>query len=83
MTEAETPDQKNNGTGVLARPTAELRAEALRVLGENGWSMNQFLIASLEMVTRNPHGMLGSLARFKPPPGKPGRPRRDQEGKTP
>lgn len=70
--EPRNPDRHETRSGVLARPDPELREEAQRMLAAHGWTMNQFLIACLALVTKNPKAMLGSLERFKPPAKKPG-----------
>ncbi|MER7166805.1 hypothetical protein ABT336_12175 [Micromonospora sp. NPDC000207] len=71
--ELKNPDRHEN-PGVLARPTTELRDEAKQVLASNGWTMNDFLVACLVLLTRNPGPMLERLKEFKPVPKKPGRP---------
>lgn len=72
------PD-RHRDPGVLARPSAELREEAKKVLAAEGWSMNDFLVACLVLLTRNPKAMLARLAEFRPTPRR-GRPKKDSEG---
>lgn len=67
------PDRHTN-PGVLARPDPELRDAAKQVLGERGWTMNDFLVACLVLLTKNPKAILDRLDEFKPPPKPPGRP---------
>jgi hypothetical protein len=66
------PDRHEN-PGVLARPDRRLRDRAKEILDANGWTMNDFLIACLILLTKNPSAMLARLADFKPP-RKVGRP---------
>jgi hypothetical protein len=68
------PDRHEN-PGVLARPDLKLRDQAKAVLDANGWTMNDFLIACLVLLTKNPGAMLNRLAEFRPP-RKVGRPKK-------
>lgn len=68
------PDRHEN-PGVLARPAKTLKEQAKRVLAEQGWTMNEFLIACLAALVRNPQGMLRRLGAHRPPRRR-GRPRR-------
>ena len=68
------PDRHEN-PGVLARPNKQLRDQARDILDARGWTMNEFLIACLVLLTKNPKAMLGRLDEFKPP-YKRGRPRK-------
>lgn len=71
------PDRHEN-PGVLARPDRKLRDQARAILEANDWTMNDFLIACLVQLTRNPGAMLNRLAEFRPP-RKRGRPRRSKD----
>lgn len=56
------------------RPPPEVKADAQKVLNEHGdWTMNDFLVACLVLLAKNPKAMLDRLAEFRPPP-KRGRP---------
>jgi hypothetical protein len=68
------PDRHEN-PGVLARPSKQLRDQARGILKANGWTMNDFLVACLVLLTRNPTAMLDRLKEFRPP-AKKGRPRK-------
>jgi hypothetical protein len=69
------PDRHDTRSGVLGRPDPALRVQASRILAENGWTMNHFLIACLVLLTRNPAPFLARLSEFRPP-AKKGRPRK-------
>lgn len=71
---AKDPDRHEN-PGVLARPGKDLRDQAKHVLEARGWTMNDFLVASLVLLTKNPDAMLKRLAEFRPP-RKFGRPKK-------
>jgi hypothetical protein len=64
--------------GVLARPEPKVAAAAREELRKAGWSMNDFLVACLALLTRNPAAMLGRLDEFRPTPRR-GRPRKTDE----
>lgn len=68
------PD-RHDKPGVLARPTPEIRDAAKNALAEQPgeWTMNDFLVACMVLLTKNPKAMLERLAEFRPPPKK-GRP---------
>lgn len=68
------PDRHEN-PGVLGRPARELRERAQEVLAAYGWSMNDFLVACLGLLTKRPKTFLRELEPFKPP-RKRGRPRK-------
>lgn len=70
------PDRHEN-PGVLARPSPQLRDEAREILKRESWTMNQFLVACLVLLTKNPRAMLARLEEFKPAL-RNGRPRRDK-----
>ncbi|MFI1194168.1 hypothetical protein ACH4T9_13035 [Micromonospora sp. NPDC020750] len=58
------------------RPPDEVKTEAQRVLaGRDDWTLNDFLVACMVLLTRNPDAMLDRLKDFRPPPKK-GRPRK-------
>lgn len=67
------PDRHKTRSGVLARPDPDLRQELAAILETHDWTMNEFLVASMELGRRNPVAMLKRLAEFKPPRRK-GRP---------
>ncbi len=60
------PDRHKTPSGVLGRPDPELRDQAQRILTEHDWTMNQFLIACLVLLTKNPKALLARLAEYKP-----------------
>lgn len=66
------PDRHRN-PAVISRPTPELHTTTKTTLDANDWTMNEFVIACMELVNRNPAAMLKRLAAFKPP-RKKGRP---------
>jgi hypothetical protein len=68
------PD-RHREPGVLARPSPELRDEAKQLLADAGWTMNEFLIAALVLLTKNTKPFLGHLDEFRPERRK-GRPRK-------
>lgn len=68
------PDRHEN-PGVLARPSKPLRDQARVLLKAKDWTMNEFLVACLVLLTRNPKAMLERLDEFRPP-RKKGRPRK-------
>jgi hypothetical protein len=70
------PDRHKTRSGVLGRPEPALRQKAVEVLEARDWTMNEFIVAALEVLTRNPDAMLDRLGRFKPP-RRTGRPRKD------
>jgi len=76
--EKKNPDRHEN-PGVLARPTPDIRDTAKRELSARGWTMNDFLVACLVLLSKNPQAMLDRLQEFRPP-AKKGRPpkKRDQ-----
>lgn len=76
MAELKNPD-RHRDPGVLARPSPELRDQAKEVLDSAGWTMNDFLIACLSALTRNPAEMLRSLSRYRLEAKPRGRPRGD------
>lgn len=56
------------------RPPPEVKAAAQEVLNDrDDWTMNDFLVACLVLLAKNPQAMLDRLAEFRPPPKK-GRP---------
>ncbi len=71
---AKDPDRHGN-PGVLARPDTKLRDQAREILDARGWTMNEFLIACLVLLTENPDAMLKRLTQFKPE-RKNGRPKK-------
>ena len=68
------PD-RHRDAAILVRPTVQLRDQARAILEANGWTMNDFLIACLVLLTKNPSAMLNRLKEFRPPEKK-GRPRK-------
>lgn len=79
--ELKNPD-RHDKPGVLARPTPEIRDAAKQVLADNDWTMNDFLVACMVLLTRNPGAMLDRLKEFRPPQRKPGRPPKKLDGKS-
>jgi hypothetical protein len=69
------PDRHRTRSGVLGRPNPELRANAIETLDARDWTMNEFIVAALEVLTRNPDPMLARLAKYRPERRK-GRPPR-------
>lgn len=67
------PDRHKTRSGVLARPNPELRQKSAEVLEAHDWTMNEFVVAALEILIRNPGPMLKRFEEFKPPRRK-GRP---------
>lgn len=70
------PDRHKN-PGVLGRPTPELREQAQAALEVHGWSMNDFLVACLGLLAKDPRAILALLEPFKPP-RKRGRPPKER-----
>ncbi|MFJ8690205.1 hypothetical protein [Micromonospora wenchangensis] len=65
------------------RPPPEVKTEAQNVLANRpDWSMNDFLVACLVLLTKDPDAMLDRLKEFRPPPKK-GRPPRERDGQSP
>ena len=71
---ARDPDRHAN-PGVLARPAPETAEAAREELKRAGWTMNDFLVACLVLLTRNPAAMLTRLDEFRPAQRR-GRPRK-------
>lgn len=64
------------------RPPPEAKKAAQDVLNSrDDWTMNDFLVACLVLLAKNPDAMLTLLAEFKPEPRR-GRPKRP-DTKTP
>ena len=82
MTEPKNPDRHATRSGVLGRPDPELRDKAQDILAAHGWTMNDFLVACLVLLTKNPDPMLKRLAGLRPEPKKPGRPKK-RDGQSP
>lgn len=59
------------------RPPPEVYEAAQKVLAERGWTINDFVSASLSLVTQNTDAMLKRLSQFRPPERR-GRPKKDQ-----
>lgn len=72
------PDRHKTRSGVLGRPDPELRQKSAEMLEARDWTMNEFIVAALEVFTRNPDAMLKRLGQFKPERRK-GRPPRRQD----
>ena len=60
------PDRHKTRTGVFARLTPELRGSAQSILEANGWTMNDFLLACLMLLARNPQPFLARLDQVLP-----------------
>ena len=69
------PDRHRTRSGVLGRPDPALRQQATDILDAHNWTMNEFIVAALEVLTRNPAAMLDRLGPFRPP-RRSGRPPR-------
>lgn len=68
------PDRHKTRSGVLGRPDPELRQKSAEMLEARDWTMNEFIVAALDLFTRNPDAMLKRLGEFKPA-RRNGRPR--------
>lgn len=66
------------------RPPPEVKTEAQNALAKHPgeWTMNDFLVACLVLLAKDPGPMLERLAEFRPPPKK-GRPRKRRDGESP
>lgn len=81
MTEGTKDPDRHENPGVLARPAKRLRDSARVILEAHGWTMNDFLVACLVLMTKNPAAMLNRLEDFRPPPKK-GRPKKRTKGQA-
>jgi hypothetical protein len=72
-TDAERPDRHTQRHGVYARTGQTLRDTTQATLAERDWTLNEFIIAAMELVNRNPDAMLARLAKYRPtiPKGRP------------
>lgn len=61
------------GKRTTVRPPTEVKRAALRVLHDNGWTLNDYVQACLVQVADNPEDTLRSLEPIRPQP-KMGRP---------
>ncbi len=57
------------------RPPDEVKTDAQRVLAGRDWTLNDFLVACMVLLAKNPDAMLDRLKEFRPAPKK-GRPRK-------
>lgn len=70
----ERPD-RHTGKRTTVRLPDEVKAPAQQVLAKHGWTINDFIVASLTLVAANPDAMLKRLNQFRPTP-KRGRPKK-------
>lgn len=77
MTEPKSSDRhrKKEG-GVHARPDLPDRDAAREILEARGWTMNEFLIASIRFLPENPDHYLRRLNPYRPEPVPTGRPKK-------
>jgi hypothetical protein len=52
--------------GIAVRAPIAIRDEAKALLVERGWTLNDFLVASLALLPKNPDPYLARLAQFRP-----------------
>jgi hypothetical protein len=75
------PDRHRDPT-VTARPSQEVKDAVTDSLAEHGWTVAEAVIAALAWIVSDPAKALAQLSPHRPPPKKPGRPRKSG-GKSP
>jgi hypothetical protein len=76
------PDRHTH-SGVLGRPEPDTTKQARQILAEHGWTMNDFIVAAVVLLTKNPAPFLARLAEFRPAAKPPGRPKKSAKPKQP
>lgn len=77
MAQLKDPD-RHEKPGVLARPDEQLRDDTRAILKAADWTMNDFLVACLVLLTKERGALLKQLEEHRPP-RKRGRPRKSDQ----